>query len=77
MNKDDYHGQIIFVDPVGLKLPNISLTGEKKPRKTSPRKFVPIGDRTRVLCVTDADATASSTEVDLSAVMKQNGKFSI
>ena len=30
---DDYEGQMIFVDLVGLKLPDIYLRGEEKPRK--------------------------------------------
>ena len=47
---DDYDGQMIFGDLVGLKLPDIRLTGEEKPRKTSPRKPVPTGDRTRARC---------------------------
>ena len=29
----DYDGQMIFGDLVGLKLPDIHLTGEEKPRK--------------------------------------------
>ena len=33
---DDYDGQMIFGDLVGLKLPDIRLTGEEKPRKTHP-----------------------------------------
>ena len=33
MMMDDYDGQIIFGDLVGLKLPDIRLTGEKKPQK--------------------------------------------
>ena len=48
---DDYDGQMIFGGLVGLKLPDICLAGEKKPRKTSPRKLLPTGDRTRVRCV--------------------------
>ena len=44
---DDYSGQMIFGDLVGLKFPDICLTGEEKTRKTSPRKPVPTGDRTR------------------------------
>ena len=39
--KQDYDGQMIFGDLVGLKLPDICLTYEEKPRKTSPRKLVP------------------------------------
>ena len=56
---------MIFGDLVGLKLPDICLTGEKNPGKISPRKLVPTGDRTRARCVTDAHATACSTAVDL------------
>ena len=54
---DDYDGQIIFADLGGLKFPDICLTGEENPEKTSPRKPVPIGDRTRAHCVTSAHAT--------------------
>ena len=36
----------------GLKFPDICLTGEENPEKTSPRKLVPTGDRTRAPCVT-------------------------
>ena len=35
------------------------------PEKTSPRKLVPIGDRTRARCVTGAHATARSSAVDM------------
>ena len=31
MMMDDYDGQMIFRDLVGLKLPDIRLTGEEKP----------------------------------------------
>ena len=66
---DDYDGQMIFGDLVGLKLPDIHLTGEEKPRKnpkkTSPRKLVPTGDQTQAHCVTSAHATTCSTAVDL------------
>ena len=55
----------IFVDLVGLKLPDIYLIGEEKPRKNSPRKLVPTGDGTRARCVTDAHATTCPTAVDL------------
>ena len=58
--KEDYDGQMIFVDLVGLKLPDICLTGEEKPEKTSPRKLVPTGDRTRARCVTGAHSTSCS-----------------
>ena len=58
---DDNDGQMIFGDLGGLKLPDICLTGEEKPEKTSPRKLVPTGDRTRARCVTGAHATAWPT----------------
>ena len=48
----------------GLKLPDICLTGEEKPRKSSPRKLVPTGDRTQACCVTGVHATAWPTAVD-------------
>ena len=41
--KDDYDGQMAFGDLVGLKLPDIRLTVEENPEKTSPRKLVPTG----------------------------------
>ena len=50
----------------GLKFPDICLTGEEKPRKTSPRKSVPTGDRTRARCVTSGHATTCSTAVNKS-----------
>ena len=61
MTIDDYDGQMIFGEPWGLKLPDICLTGEKKPH---PRKLVTTGDRTRARCVTGAHVTACPTEVD-------------
>ena len=54
---------MIFGDLGGLKLLDICLTGEEKPRKTSPRKPVPTGDRTRARCVTGAHAAAWLTAV--------------
>ena len=64
MTMDDYNGQMIFGDLVGLKLPDIHLTGEEKPRKNLTRKLVPTGDRTQARCVTSAHATTCSTAVD-------------
>ena len=55
---------MIFGDLVGLKLPDIGLTGEENPEKTSPRIIVPAGDRTQARFVTGAHATACSTAVD-------------
>ena len=66
MNDDDNDGQMIFEGLGGLKLPDICLTIEEKTRKTSPRKLVPTGDRTRARCVTGAHATAWPTAVDKS-----------
>ena len=63
---DDYDGQMIFGELMGLKLPDICLTGEGNPRKTSPRKLVSNGDRTGARCVTDAACyTACSTAMDV------------
>ena len=38
---DDYGGQMIFGDLVGLKLPDIRLTGEEKPRKNLTQETCP------------------------------------
>ena len=38
---DDYGGQIIFGDLVGLKFPDICLTGEEKPRKNLTQETCP------------------------------------
>ena len=69
MRDDDNDGQMIFGDIGDLKLPDICLTGEENPEKTSPRKLVPTGDRTRARCVTGAHATAWPTAVDFSNVI--------
>ena len=61
MMMDDYGGQMIFGDLVGLKLPDILLTGEKKPRKNLTQETCPDRDRTRARCVTSAHATTCST----------------
>ena len=57
MSDDGNDGQMIFGDLGGLKLPDICLTGEEKPRKN----LIPTGDRTRARCVTAAHATAWPT----------------
>ena len=41
MMMDDYYGQMIFGDLVGLKLPDIRLTGEEKPRKKLTQETCP------------------------------------
>ena len=61
---DSEDGQMIYGDLGGLKLPNICLTGEEKPQKTSPNKPVQIGDRTWACCMTGAHATICFTTVD-------------
>ena len=61
---DDYDGQMIFGDLVGLTFPDIVLQVRKNPEKPSPRKPVPTGERTRARCVTSAHATTCSTAVD-------------
>ena len=63
MIMDDYDGQMMFGDIVGLELPDIRLTGEENPEKTSPRKLVPTGNRTQARCMASAHATTCSTAV--------------
>ena len=41
MMMDDYDVQMIFGDLVGLKLPDIRLTGEEKPRKNLTQETCP------------------------------------
>ena len=72
MMMDDNDGQMVFGDLVGLKLPDIHLTGDENPGKTSPRELVPTEDRTRARCVTSAHATACSTAVDLNLLIRFN-----
>ena len=49
--KNDYDGQMIFGDPVGLKLPVICLTGEEKPRKNLTQQTCPNwGSNPGLLC---------------------------
>ena len=43
MMMDDYGGQMMFGDLVGLKLPDIRLTGEEKPRKNLTQETCPDG----------------------------------
>ena len=65
---DDNDVQMIFGDLGGLKLPDICLTGEEKPRRNLAQELVPTGDRTRARCVTGAHATACPTAVDLKVI---------
>ena len=41
MNDDDNDGQLIFGDLGGLKVPDIYLTGEEKPRKNLTHETCP------------------------------------
>ena len=41
MMMDDYDGQMRFEELVGLKLPDIRLTGEEKPRKNHTQEICP------------------------------------
>ena len=63
MMMDNYDGQMIFGDLVGLKLPDIRLTGEEKPKKLT-QETCPDRDRTRARCMTSVQATTCSTVVD-------------
>ena len=62
--KDDYDGQMIFGDLLGVRLPAFVLQVCENPEKTSPRKLAPTEDRTWVRCVTDTHASTCSTAVD-------------
>ena len=55
--------------PYGPKVSWHVLQVRKNPEKTSPRKPVPTGDRTRARCVTSAHATTCSTAVDLLTII--------
>ena len=56
---------MIFGDIMDLKLPVIVLQVRKNPKKSSPRKLVPTGNRTRARFVTGAHVTACSRGVDV------------
>ena len=64
MMMDDYDGQMIFGDLVGIKIPDIRLTGEEKPRKNLTQETCPDRGSKRARCVTSAHATTCSTAVD-------------
>ena len=66
MSLDDYDGQIIFGEPWEPKASWQFSNRWEKPRKTSPRKLVPTGDRTRARCMTGAHATPCYTAVTTS-----------
>ena len=63
MIDDDNDGQIIFEDFGGLKLPDICVTGEEKPRNKLTQETYP--DRgSNPGCMTGAHATSWPTAVD-------------
>ena len=64
MIDDDNDGQMIFGDLGGLKLPDICLTGEEKPRKSLTQETCPDRGSNPARCVTVAHVTACSTAVD-------------
>ena len=69
MSMDDNDGQMIFGDLGGLKLPDIRLTGEEKPRKKLTQETRPDRGSTRARCVTGAHAIACPTAVDITTVI--------
>ena len=64
MMMDDYDGQMIFGDLVSLKLPDIHLTSEEKPRKKPHPGNLSRSGSNPARCVTSARATTCSTAVD-------------
>ena len=71
--KEDYDGQMIFRGPRGPNASrHLSYRCGKTQKKTSPRKFVRIEDRTRTRCVTGAHTTTCSTVVDSSDYISAN-----
>ena len=50
MSMDDNDGQMIFGDLGGLKLPNICVTGEEKPRKNLTQETCPDLLRDKCAC---------------------------
>ena len=54
---DDNDGQMIFRDLGGLKLPDIFLTGEEKPRKNLTQETYPGRGSNSVRCMTDTHAS--------------------
>ena len=63
MMMDDYDGQMIFGDLVGLTFLTFVLQVRKNPEKAPPRKLVPTGDQTQARCITSTHATTCSTAV--------------
>ena len=62
---DDYDGQMIFGDLGGLKLPDICLTGEEKPKK---KNLTQETCRTRARCMTGTHAAAWPTAVQMTII---------
>ena len=72
MIDDDNDGQMIFGDLVGLKLPDISLTGEEKPRKNLTQETSPDRGSNPARCVAGAHATACPTTVELGKLFRSS-----
>ena len=64
MMMDDYDGQMIYGDLVGLKLPDIHLIGEEKPRKNLTQETCPDRGSNPGPLHDKPDATTCSTAVD-------------
>ena len=65
MSDDHNDGQMIFGDLGDIKLPNICLTDEEKPRKNLTQETCPDRGSNPARYVTGAHATACPTAVDL------------
>ena len=64
MMSDDGDGQMIFWDLGGLKLPDICLTGEEKPRKNLSQETCPDRESNQGPLRDSAHAAAWPTAVD-------------
>ena len=62
---DENDGQMICWDRGGLKLPDICLTGEEKPRKNLMQETCPDRELNWACCMTGLHATAWPTAVDI------------
>ena len=64
MSMDDNDGQMLFGDLRGLKLPDICLTGEEKPRKNLTQETCPDWESNPGPLRDKSHATTCSTAVD-------------
>ena len=70
MMNDDNDGEIIFRDHGDLKLPDICLTGEEKPRKNLTHEDYPDRGSNPGPLLTGAYATACSTSMNCVKITK-------